>query len=121
MRSCGPCSACCLVLEVHAISLLAWNRCPDQCVGGCGVYETRPEGCRSYRCSWLNGELAEDERPDLAGVIVDEGLSAVFKPMWGDSARCVREVWQGASDAPMASSLIDRIAGEVFIKRWSGD
>jgi len=120
VRSCGPCSACCEVLEVRALDLPAWTRCPDQCEGGgCGIYETRPDSCRPYRCSWLNGELEDDERPDLVGVIVDEGLSQMFKPLWGDSARCVREVWPGASKSDQAAGLISRLArlgGDIFIK-----
>ena len=68
------------------------------------------------------GEMQEDERPDLVGVIVDEGLSQIFKPMWGDTARCVREVWEGASESATASALISRLvlAGAVFLKTPDG-
>ena len=123
MRSCGPCSACCEVLEVRALDLPAWTRCPDQCAdGGCGIYEDRPESCRPYRCSWLMGEMQEDERPDLVGVIVDEGLTQIFQVMWGDTARCVREVWEGASESATASALISRLtaASIVFLKTPDG-
>jgi len=68
------------------------------------------------------GEMQEDERPDLVGVIVDEGLTQIFQVMWGDTARCVREVWEGASESATASALISRLtaASIVFLKTPDG-
>ena len=121
-RQCGPCSACCTVLEVAAISKPGFARCPNQ-EGGCSVYEQRPAPCMSYRCHWLDGQLAEDERPDLVGLIFDDGLSTLFRPMWGDDAIVARETAPGTSQGPRAAGLIQLRASEgshVFIKAFSG-
>ena len=122
-RACVPCSACCEALEVRAVASPAWTRCEHQREDGCGIYEARPEGCRPYRCLWLDGELADDERPDLVGVIVDDGLTPAFKPLWGNDAVCVREIKTASATEPRAAALIKRLndAGRaVFIKRPDG-
>ena len=71
-RSCGTCSLCCTVLRVDELD----KRAGDDCVhqrgeNGCGIYESRPAICRSYRCLWRQGGLEDDERPDATGGIVD--------------------------------------------------
>ena len=38
---------------------------------GCGVYETRWEVCRTFKCSWLRDDNFPDAwRPDKSGFIV---------------------------------------------------
>jgi len=120
-RQCGPCSACCTVLEVAAISKPGFAQCPNQ-EGGCSVYEQRPAPCMSYRCHWLDGQLAEDERPDLVGLIFDSGLSPLFK-MWGADAIVARETAPGTAQEPRAARLIQKRASEgnhVFVRPFSG-
>jgi len=122
MRVCGPCSACCGVIAVHAIQKPQWEECPHQS-GGCAIYHRQPKPCQKYRCAWLSGELAEEERPDLIGVIVDDGLSPLFKPLWGDRALCVRETSTGSSKSPLVTGLIERLVNEdraIFIKAFGG-
>jgi Fe-S-cluster containining protein len=71
-RACGTCSLCCTVLRVDELGKSAGQDCPNQRGElGCGIYEIRPEICRSYECLWRQGGLEEDERPDLTGGIVD--------------------------------------------------
>jgi len=122
MRSCGPCSACCGVIAVHALEKPEWKKCPHQ-AEGCTIYQEQPEPCRKYRCSWLSGDLQEKERPDLVGVIVDQGLSSIFKPIWGEHALCVREIEPESRKSPQATELIDRLVNEdrpVFVKMFGG-
>jgi Fe-S-cluster containining protein len=71
-RSCGPCSLCCTLLRVDELNKRAGHDCVHQRgEQGCGIYETRPQICRSYMCLWRQGGLEDDERPDLTGGIVD--------------------------------------------------
>jgi hypothetical protein len=70
-RSCGSCSLCCTVLRVDDLSKLAGRDCAHQGPRGCGIYQTRPNICRGYRCLWLQGGLEDDQRPDLIGGVVD--------------------------------------------------
>lgn len=70
-RSCGACSACCFVLGVQPLNKPAFQRCAHACEKGCGIYETRPEPCRLYRCGWLEGFGERRDRPDRLGVILD--------------------------------------------------
>ena len=72
---CGPCNVCCDVVGVDAIGKPYYARCPhlntESKTGGCGIYETRPEQCRAYRCPWHLGILGPrtDRRPLECGVL----------------------------------------------------
>ena len=71
-RSCGACSLCCSVLRVDELKKLGGVACEHQCEGvGCTIHERRPAICREYRCLWLAGGLADGDRPDQLGAIVD--------------------------------------------------
>jgi hypothetical protein len=79
---CGDCRLCCRVLEVKEIEkpFLEWCRHPKRGVG-CAIYETRPESCRAFVCTWLASQRAgppdgapwdrmpPELRPDRCGVI----------------------------------------------------
>ena len=74
-RSCGPCDLCCTVLRVDELRKLGGVPCAQlrdrEAGGGCGIHPTRPPICRAYRCLWLQGKLADDERPDRLGAVLD--------------------------------------------------
>lgn len=74
-RQCGECSLCCTVLRVDALAKLGGIPCVQLADplrgGGCRIHASRPAVCRRYRCLWLQGGLAEHERPDRLGAIVD--------------------------------------------------
>ena len=77
-RCCGECSLCCKLLGIEELAkpLDTWcaNCRPGQ--GGCGIYESRPDACRSYSCLWLLDDgLGEAWRPDRTGFVLylDEG------------------------------------------------
>jgi hypothetical protein len=66
---------CCRVLPIESATFKK-PRCTlcQQCTegSGCGIYDTRPEICRGYRCGWLGHDWLPDSfRPDQCGVIVD--------------------------------------------------
>lgn len=68
-RDCGSCTACCHSLVIEELAKPAFSKCAHDCGGGCGVYESRPQSCRDFRCLWLDGHLEENDRPDKLGVI----------------------------------------------------
>jgi Fe-S-cluster containining protein len=108
------------VIGVRAIQKPCFTRCPNQAEPkGCAIYANQPRPCSDYQCSWLKGELSDDQRPDLLGVIVDEGLSAVFKPLWGDDARVAREIAPGSARSPRAAAVIASFT-TVFVKTYGG-
>lgn len=43
---------------------------------GCGIYERRPEVCRTFVCGWVmpNSPFPEDWRPDKVGFIIRLGI-----------------------------------------------
>src|SRR3954451_10586803 len=79
-RQCGACSACCTTQGVVEFDKATNEPCKHQkfggnCAaaggGGCGIYETRPQGCREWECCWLSGLLSEKHRPDQSGIVFE--------------------------------------------------
>jgi Fe-S-cluster containining protein len=73
-RSCGTCSVCCvaLTIEDRALRKVQGYRCPNaRSDHGCGIYETRPDTCRTFFCGWRRLKwVRETLRPDVSGVLV---------------------------------------------------
>jgi hypothetical protein len=73
-RSCGKCTACCTALQVTEIEKPDYVRCTHLRTGsvtGCGIYPSRPDSCRSWKCLWLRGVGEKQERPDKLGIVLD--------------------------------------------------
>ena len=73
-RPCGGCSVCCTHLTVDSpdFSKAAGVACKHCLSPGCGIYETRYDICRTYRCGWKHAAwLPEAMRPDRSGVVID--------------------------------------------------
>ena len=70
MKSCGPCTLCCTVLDIPDLAKPAGKPCVHLS-GGCGIYPDRPTPCRTFTCGWLALEaLGEAWRPDVAGFLI---------------------------------------------------
>jgi hypothetical protein len=71
-RGCGDCYACCELAAIDDPGLKKPARvlC-KHCVGGlCGIYETRPQTCRTFHCLYRRlAVLPEALRPDRSGVV----------------------------------------------------
>ena len=81
-RSCGECSLCCKLIKIDALNKPANKWCPS-CkpgMGGCQVYDTRPQPCINFKCLWLQPEIGtEGMRPDRTHVIFHRAkLPSVF-------------------------------------------
>jgi hypothetical protein len=65
-RACGECSMCCKLLRITELEKPAGRWC-QHCApgkGGCTIYDTRPEICRTYACGWLmSPKVTEDWYP----------------------------------------------------------
>jgi hypothetical protein len=69
-RSCGGCTACCMVVGVKALAKPFYCPCHHQGEGRCNAYAQRPEDCRDYACFWLAGLGDDADRPDRLGVVL---------------------------------------------------
>ena len=73
-RSCGACNVCCVALTIKDPELqkAQGHRCRHaRRDNSCGIYETRPQACRTFYCGWrLLKWIREPLRPDLSGVLV---------------------------------------------------
>lgn len=133
-RTCGACRACCTVLGEPSLGLDAYEQCPHEVPEGwilidsihqggrgCARYSKRPQECRDYRCLWKQGLLAESERPDRIGIVVDTTVKLCSR--WLGHAYHVREIELNASDRLEAQQVTKRLAdagAAVFVLRPNG-
>lgn len=110
-RSCGQCSACCVLPRIPDAHLEKPGYQPCKYLiqgsdGMCGCYETRPEVCRNYNCLWRMGIIGGDERrrPDQIGIMfgVDEIDGRPYMEAW--------ELWEGAVRDYPGRGVVDQIA-----------
>jgi hypothetical protein len=73
-RECGTCDACCVSLTIDDPDLQKPQgyRCRNLVRNvGCGVYETRPQTCRTFYCGWRRLKwIRASLRPDISRVLV---------------------------------------------------
>lgn len=122
-RTCGECTACCYALGVNEIDKPEFQTCPELsgcdsahggCEseddtklrlrgGGCGIYDDRPEPCKTYACLWLDETLPDEaDRPDKLGVVFSPAYSKVLGPYVQ-----VTEVIEGAVQKPEVRLFIE--------------
>ena len=85
-RQCGSCTLCCKLLAVPAIEKPAGKWC-QYCERskGCGIYDVRPAGCRTFNCMWLQGAWLDSDRPDQIHVVF--GINETPQPLREKLAR----------------------------------
>jgi hypothetical protein len=80
MRTCGECTLCCTLLRVDELRKRGGTPCRElreaPAPPGCGIHAVRPAICRAYACLWLSGGLAEEDRPDRLGAVLDVATEA---------------------------------------------
>ena len=73
-RQCGTCNVCCVELTIDDPELrkLQGYRCKNlRSDKTCGIYEARPQTCRTFYCGWRRLKWVRDPlRPDVSGVLV---------------------------------------------------
>ncbi len=72
-RVCGDCQACCEWVAVREFMKPEREKCKHQCANGCSIYESRPNECKQYHCSWLAYEeyIPLSFRPDVTGLFME--------------------------------------------------
>lgn len=80
-KGCGECTACCTLLAVDMMPVLATpkperTKCTYVCKAGCSIYENKPTSCTVFICMWLatqlfDGEMPDKWRPDRVGAVID--------------------------------------------------
>jgi len=118
-RICGSCIACCVLLPVRATGFkkMPSTKCEHcRAGGGCKIYETRPDACRSFNCMWLQAPNLDDVwRPDRSGVLITEELDDIpegFKIRPGFQFMVFAE--RTALDQPVLAGFIaDLVAARV--------
>jgi len=97
-RECGECTACCTTHGVAELGKPFFAVCEHICGQGCGIYASRPQTCRDFKCFWLHGFIASPRyRPDKLGwVFTADETSKVLKAfpvsdesVWDDKVRRV--------------------------------
>jgi hypothetical protein len=70
-RECGSCTLCCKVLAVSALEKPLGVWCKHCRPGrGCGIYEERPQECRTFACLWLADPKFPDEfKPERSKLV----------------------------------------------------
>lgn len=71
-RECGTCTLCCKVYDVPAVPKPMSRWCPHCRPGrGCGIWETRPQACRSFFCLWMTeGWLGPEWKPERSKIVL---------------------------------------------------
>jgi hypothetical protein len=71
-RACGDCSLCCKLLRIASLDKPNGKWCSHCKAGkGCDIYESRPQDCRDFDCSWLTGQLGDAWYPLNAKLVID--------------------------------------------------
>lgn len=93
-RSCGSCGLCCKLLAVEPLAKPAQRWCSHFTAGaGCGIYDERPQECRTFRCLWLmRPQLGDEWQPNRSHIVLffaNDGsqLIASVDPAYPDAWR----------------------------------
>lgn len=78
-RECGDCTLCCQVLPVNIAESPAGVLCKHCTKSGCGIYESRWDICKEFKCLWLtNDKMSDNLRPDLIDVIFEVVTDKIY-------------------------------------------
>lgn len=78
-RTCGDCMACCqgwVPVKIGDYVVEQGSSC-KHLMNGCSLQDNKPKLCSLFKCSWLEGELPEELKPNKAKAIV-------YKTKWRD-------------------------------------
>ena len=111
-RVCGSCNVCCVaftidVPELQKLPGIPCHNCRDD--GGCEIYDSRPQTCRSFHCGWRRLKwVREPLRPDLSGVVIrltETGVVVTLLRAAGLAAEGLAETLAAAVRAGIAVEL----------------
>jgi len=73
-KTCGTCSLCCKLLDIHELEKPAGVWCQHARPGkGCAIHGHHPGVCQAFRCWWLDEPQAADNwKPEKCGFLIRE-------------------------------------------------
>jgi len=88
-RSCGSCTLCCKVYEVPVLAKAPGKWCTHCKPGrGCGIWETRPQFCRTFYCRYMLDPMFGPEwKPDVAKFVMNYQPNNTFSISCDPGAR----------------------------------
>ncbi|MEZ6183784.1 MAG: hypothetical protein R3F62_02110 [Planctomycetota bacterium] len=111
-KTCGDCTACCGPTAMPLAGVFAaFERCQHAKPKGCGIYATRPQGCRNFECLWLlSDHWGAELRPDRCGFLartVEDELAGLppEQAVAADFSLEIVELPQGAEVEPLGRVL----------------
>jgi hypothetical protein len=120
-RECGECTVCCFLPHIATPEFTKPAKVLCQhCTGtGCGIYERRPNVCRTWHCAWRRLErMADNLRPDICGVVFSlEVLNPAPSP-FERAAIVGRVVDEAASLSPDAQAAFDTFISDEALPVW---
>jgi hypothetical protein len=122
-RTCGQCSLCCKLARVDELDKPAgvWCRHCAPGRGGCTIYETRPDVCRNWACSWIvDSRLGPEWYPLTSKMVLciensGNRLCVLVEPSHADAWR--REPYYGQLKLWSREAVEARRQVVVFIKK----
>ncbi len=92
--NCSGCTLCCKLLRIPWMDSPESEYCREcESEVGCKIWEDRPEGCRSFGCSYYNVEKAnENLRPDRCGIIFEKATKDIFFGTVDDNIVVLNEI-----------------------------
>jgi hypothetical protein len=121
-RERGGCASCCIVLQINSPDLTkpADTLCPHHIGSGCGIYESRPDACRNWRCLWRHVATIPDlGRPDKTGVMfsIETDLESrnLFEYLY---IVCRATKSRDAFKDPLVSGIIDGFVDQCLLPVW---
>ena len=112
-RDCVDCQQCCIIYKIDGIDKKARENCPFLNAGvGCKDYDNRPIDCRNFECTWINGYGAEEDNPNICGVLIMKRRSNLMH----EGKRLLyiaSEVWEGAFKSKEGFSAMSRFCEET--------
>jgi hypothetical protein len=75
---------------------------------GCKIHGKHPKTCSGYKCAWLKGHGAEEDRPDKCGVLMDNSKGVK------NAIEC-KPVWEGAAEEPAGQRAIERVSRDMDV------
>jgi hypothetical protein len=85
-RECGECQECCIAPAINKpeVQKFPGSPCVHSLQGGCNIYGTRPDPCRTFFCGWRRSrDFPDDWRPDRSGfmAILEVNDQPQFQPL----------------------------------------
>ena len=79
-RSCQGCTLCCKLLGITSLEKAPDRWCEHCAIGqGCKIYDTRPEECRTFHCTWLlDARMPAEWAPKDSRLVVAQNESGVL-------------------------------------------